>query len=113
MTQNVVQTVDVKTVKDWLDENEIVLVDVRETTEYEQEHIAGALLLPLSSFEADLFPILKDKKVVIHCAVGKRSEAVGKMLIKEGRTGIIHMAGGLDAWKAAGLPVTSSKQKEE
>lgn len=104
MTQNVVQTVDVKTVKDWLDENEIVLVDVRETTEYEQEHIAGALLLPLSSFEADLFPILKDKKVVIHCAVGKRSEAVGKMLIKEGRTGIIHMAGGLDAWKAAGYP---------
>ena len=43
-------------IHDWLDDDKIVLVDVREPSEYEVEHIAGALLLPLSSFEADLFP---------------------------------------------------------
>ena len=88
----------------WLEENEILLVDVRETSEYEQEHIAGALLLPLSSFDPELFPTLGDKKLVIHCAVGKRSEAAGKMLINEGHESVIHMTGGMDAWKAAGFP---------
>ena len=88
----------------WLENDEIVLVDVREPSEYEVEHIAGALLLPMSSFEADLFPTLPGKKLVLHCAIGKRSEAAGKMLLKEGHTQVIHMTGGMDAWKAAGLP---------
>lgn len=97
-----VQAADVRQVRDWLDRNEILLVDVRETSEYEKEHIAGAVLLPLSSFEPDMFPSLPGKKVVLHCAVGKRSEAAGKMLLKEGHTGVIHMTGGMEAWKAAG-----------
>ena len=97
-----VQPADAKQVKEWLDRNEILLVDVRETSEYEVEHIAGALLLPLSSFDPEVFPSLPGKKVVLHCAVGKRSEAAGKMLINEGHTDVIHMTGGLESWKAAG-----------
>jgi addiction module HigA family antidote len=91
-------------ISDWLEADEIVLVDVREPSEYEVEHIAGALLLPMSSFEADLFPTLPGKKLVLHCAVGKRSEAAGKMLLNEGHMQVIHMTGGMDAWKAVGLP---------
>ena len=90
-------------VKNWLDRNEIMLVDVREPSEYEKEHIAGALLMPLSSLEPDMFPHLPGKKLVLHCAVGKRSEAAGKMLLKEGHEQVIHMTGGIDAWKAAGF----------
>ena len=97
-----VQAADVKQIKDWLDRNEILLVDVRETSEYEVEHIAGALLLPLSSFDAEFFPTLPGKIIVLHCAVGKRSEAAGKMLLNEGHSHIVHMTGGMDAWKAAG-----------
>ena len=97
-----VQAADVKQIKDWLDRNEILLVDVRETSEYELEHIAGALLLPLSSFDAEVFPTLPGKNIVLHCAVGKRSEAAGKMLLNEGHDDIVHMTGGMDAWKAAG-----------
>ena len=77
---------------------------MRETSGFEKKHIAGALLLPLSSFDAEFFPTLPGKKVVLHCAVGKRSEAAGKMLLNEGHDGVIHMTGGLDAWKAAGFP---------
>lgn len=97
-----VQAADVRQIKEWLDRNEILLVDVRETSEYEAEHIAGALLLPLSSFDAEYFPTLPGKNVVLHCAVGKRSEAAGKMLLNEGHSDIVHMTGGMDAWKAAG-----------
>ncbi|MGV6847464.1 MAG: HigA family addiction module antitoxin [Marinibacterium sp.] len=97
-----VRAVDVAQVKAWIDRNEILLVDVREPSEYECEHISGALLLPLSSFDPETFPVLPGKNVVLHCAVGKRSEAAGKMLLKEGHSGVIHMTGGIEAWKAAG-----------
>ena len=99
-----VQSVDALVVKEWYDRNEIVLVDVRETSEFDQEHIAGALLLPMSSFDPEFFPVIPGKKVVLHCAIGKRSEAAGKMLLNEGYPGVSHLAGGLDAWKAAGYP---------
>lgn len=94
--------VDVATVNAWLENDEVVLVDVRETTEYDQEHIPGAMLLPMSSFDPELFPSVPGKRVVLHCAVGKRSEAAGKMLLKEGYEGAIHMTGGIREWKAAG-----------
>ena len=100
----IVESADAKTVKDWYDRNEIVLVDVRETSEFELEHIAGALLLPMSSFDPEIFPVIPGKNVVLHCAIGKRSEAAGKMLLGEGHPGAIHLTGGLDAWKAAGYP---------
>ncbi len=89
----------------WLEAGDVVLVDVRETKEYDLEHIAGALLLPLSELEAEMFPVLADKPVVLHCAIGKRSAAAGRMLIGAGHAKVLHMDGGLAAWKAAGLPV--------
>ena len=47
--------VEARLVKLWLEAGEILLVDVRETVEYEQEHIAGSVLCPLSVFNPDLF----------------------------------------------------------
>lgn len=93
-----------ETVAQWLDEGEVMLVDVRETKEYDLEHIAGALLLPLSELDADLFPAVSGKRIVLHCAIGKRSAAAGRMLLKAGHD-VLHMEGGLTDWKAAGLPI--------
>lgn len=92
-------------VAEWLDAGDVVLVDVRETKEYDLEHIAGALLMPLSSLEADLFPAVEGKHLVLHCAIGKRSAAAARMLLKAGHDKVLHMDGGLTAWKAAGLPI--------
>lgn len=88
-----------------LEAGEIVLVDVRETREYDLEHIAGALLMPLSELEPDAFKAFGDTPVVLHCAIGKRSAAAGRMLLKAGRAAVGHMEGGLNGWKAAGLVV--------
>ena len=96
-------SVDPATVLEWLNQDQVVLVDVRETSEFDQEHIPGALLQPMSVFDPELFPSVPGKKVVLHCAVGKRSEAAGKMLLTEGHQNVIHMAGGLHAWKEAGF----------
>lgn len=95
---------DALTVRGWLDAGEILLVDVRETAEYEQEHIPGSVLCPLSVFDADLFPEIPKKIVVLHCAIGKRSAAAAKQLINTGHSRVVNLQGGIKAWKEAGCP---------
>ncbi len=97
------EEVDVETVAEWLTTGEALLVDVRETSEFEQEHIPGAMLVPLSMLDPDTFPRIQIKKLVLHCAIGKRSAAAAKQLIQAGHTPPINMAGGLKAWREAGL----------
>jgi len=97
------EEVTVETVAKWLNTGEALLVDVRETSEFEQEHIPGAMLVPLSVLDPDTFPRINIKKLVLHCAIGKRSAAAAKMLIKAGHTPPINMAGGIKAWREAGL----------
>ena len=102
-TRNFIPEVAPADVQTWLEEGGVLLVDVRETREYDAEHIAGALLLPLSSLDPEFFPVLPGRRVVLHCAIGKRSLAAAKMLRAAGHGDVMHMAGGLDAWKDAGL----------
>lgn len=91
-------------VKAALDAREILLIDVREPEEFAAEQIAGALNVPLSAFDPANLPAAAGKTVVLQCAGGKRSAmAVDKC--REANTAIhTHLAGGLAAWKAAGLP---------
>ena len=96
--------VDADTVKAWFDEDDVLLVDVRETSEYDQERIPGARLMPLSIFDPTMFPVLTEKKVVIHCALGRRSERAGEKLIAAGLKNVSHMLGGIVEWKAKGYP---------
>ena len=80
-----------------------VLVDVREVSEYENERIPGAFLMPLSFFDADRFPNIPNTRVILMCAVGKRSAAAAKQLMKAGVRVTHHMTGGLTGWKESGL----------
>lgn len=82
---------------------EAVLVDVREINEYENERIPGAFLMPLSFFDAAHFPYISGQRVILMCAVGKRSAAAAKQLMNAGFGATHHMKGGLTAWKEHGL----------
>jgi len=92
-----------ETVAKWMANGEALLIDVRETSEYEQEHIPGSMLVPLSAIDPDSFPRITIKKLVLHCAIGKRSAAAAKQLIQAGHTPPINLKGGLKAWREAGL----------
>ena len=96
-----------KLVHDRLARHEIVLIDVREPQEYAAERIHGALLFPLSTFDPGALPLPKDRPVVLHCGSGKRSAKALAVCAAAGVPVHQHMAGGLLAWKAAGLPVVS------
>jgi rhodanese-related sulfurtransferase len=79
----------------------VVLVDVREPGEYAAEHIAGAVLHPLSAFDAEKLP---PGDVVFQCGSGKRSLTAVQRAAAAGLPHRAHLAGGIAAWKQAGMP---------
>jgi rhodanese-related sulfurtransferase len=87
-----------------LTEGRILLVDVREPNETERERFPEAFLLPLSMFDPRAIPDPAGREVVFTCAVGKRSVAASLAAQSVGLPYGAHLAGGLKAWKAAGLP---------
>lgn len=94
-------------VKAALDAHEIVLIDVREAGEYAAERIHGALLFPLSTFDPSALPDPDGRKIVMQCGSGKRSAMAVERCQKAGLAIDSHLAGGIMAWKAAGLPTVT------
>lgn len=88
-----------------LEAGTILLVDVREPSEYAIERIPGALLFPLSTFDTHKLPPDESRRVVFHCGSGKRSATACEQRLAAGAPRAAHMAGGITAWKAAGLRV--------
>ncbi len=87
---------------------EAVLVDVREEEEFAEERVDGALLLPMSEFEVEQLPQVEGKKTILMCLGGVRSAAVAQRVLRAGRPVAVHLKGGLNAWKDAGLPVLTT-----
>lgn len=87
-----------------LEAGQFLLIDVREPDEFAAERIAGAVNAPLSLLEPDNLPKADGKTVVLQCAGGKRSAMAVDRCRKAGEMIETHLAGGLAAWKAAGLP---------
>lgn len=82
-----------------------LLIDVREPREFAVERIHGALNMPLSTFDPAFLPLDDPSKVVFQCGSGKRSAMAADKAaaLLGGETK--HLAGGIAAWKQAGLSV--------
>lgn len=103
MAEAKLQDLDARTVAQGMDAGKVVLIDVREAHEYGTERIPGALLMPLSTFEPEALPTGGDKRIVLHCAAGKRSAMAAQLARQAGVEIDAHLAGGLMEWKQAGL----------
>ena len=86
-----------------LEVQQILLIDVREPEEFSAEHIAGAFNIPLSRFNPSELPDAGGRTIVLQCAGGKRSALAIDQCRRAGESIETHLAGGLAAWKAAGL----------
>lgn len=103
------KSIDVLSLRDRLDEENLVLVDVREPHEHAREYIEGARLVPLSRFQAEDFGTVRDKIAVFHCQSGGRTGANARLLMSKGFGDLYHLKGGITAWKAAGLPTRTAQ----
>jgi rhodanese-related sulfurtransferase len=90
-----------------LTEGKMLLVDVREPNETAVERFPDAVIIPLSSFDATQITDTEGKEVVFTCRSGKRSVTASLIAQDQGFPYASHLAGGLMAWKAAGLPTES------
>lgn len=85
-------------------EGRYLLVDVREPNEVAVEAYPDAVVVPLSAFDTADIPDPQGKTVVFACRSGKRSVTASLAAQADGKPYDSHLAGGMLAWKAAGLP---------
>jgi rhodanese-related sulfurtransferase len=91
-----------------LNSGDAVVVDVRDKDEWDEAHIPGATHMSRGTIELDIEEKVPDPDAMIicHCGGGGRSALAAETLQKMGYKNVRSMAGGLKAWKAAGLPTT-------
>ena len=88
------------------DNQEVVLVDVREKHEWNEGYIPGAIHVPRGFLELQIEEAVPDKSktVVLYCAGGVRSLIAGVTLQQMGYQNPISMSGGFGQWKGNGYP---------
>jgi rhodanese-related sulfurtransferase len=91
-------------VAEGLSAGRMLLVDVREPNETAVESFPDAVVVPLSMFDPAEIPDPQGKEVVFACRSGRRSITASVAAQDAGFPYKSHMAGGILAWKAAGLP---------
>ncbi|MCJ2542614.1 rhodanese-like domain-containing protein [Thermostichus vulcanus] len=102
--------IDALTLKQWLDQGRVKLIDVREPSEYAEERIPGAINMPLSTFDPTQVPAsTPEQPVVMQCRMGSRSIQASCQLLDKGWPEVINLKGGIEAWKSAKLPVTRTR----
>src|SRR5829696_2704616 len=113
-----VDEVDPQAVRDERGRNGLVLVDVRESEEFEREHIPGAKHVPRGYLESRIEGAVPDRDahVVLYCATGQRSALAANTLKSlMGYEHVESMTGGITLWKDRGYDtvVPKSLTKEQ
>jgi rhodanese-related sulfurtransferase len=85
-------------------EGTMLLVDVREPNETDAERYPDAVYMPMSEFDPSALPDPQGKRVVFACRSGSRSVTASLVAQTAGLPYTAHLAGGIKAWKEAGLP---------
>lgn len=85
------------------------LLDVRSREEWTVSHLPQAELVPFDGFDpADIDHIPRDARIILYCAVGRRSGSVGEELRSAGYTDVWDMYGGILLWAERGYPLTDA-----
>lgn len=80
------------------------LLDVREGYEWEAGHAPAAIHLPMGELALDALPT--GRPLLVVCHVGGRSSVATDALVRAG-VDAVNVAGGMEAWRQAGLPVVT------
>ena len=102
-SENSYQQISQEEAKEMMDNQEVIILDVREQDEYDGGHIPGAMLLPVGMINeetaAGVIPG-KDATVLVYCRSGNRSKTASSALADLGYTNIYEF-GGINTWPYA------------
>lgn len=88
-----------------------ILIDIREFDEFAREHVSGAVHAPLSRFDALAVELHAGRQVIYTCRTGNRTGVNGVKLAACVPGEAFVLEGGLDAWKAQGLPIQADRSQ--
>lgn len=80
-------------------------IDVRTPEEYAEGHAYRARNIPLDTLAVNLDKLERNEPVFLICRSGSRSKKAAQILVDNGFPKAVSIAGGTEAWKAAGLPM--------
>ncbi len=98
-----IETITAHVASDRFFSGELLLVDVRTRREYEQVRVPRAVHIPLQEVRGRLGELRTDHPVAFLCRTGHRSAAATRLAAGQ-RPDVFNVAGGMNAWRAAGLP---------
>ena len=101
------QTVTAQQLTNLVNNEEALVLDVREAKEYREGHITGSTNIVFSKLKDSLSEIEshKEKPVIVVCKMGQHAGAAGKILHGAGFKQIKRLSGGIGTWKADGMPL--------
>ncbi len=90
----------------------VLTLDVRTPAEYEEAHIEGAILHPLTSLDVERVRALTTDRegCVVVCKGGGRAKQAAEKLVAAGVPNVQVLEGGVQAWESAGLPLLRGKK---
>ncbi|HEY9226725.1 MAG TPA: rhodanese-like domain-containing protein [Gemmatimonadaceae bacterium] len=103
-TRGSLGTVRVMPVQELAEAKDRRVIDVRGASEWKEGHMANAEHRFLGNLLSNIADLPRDTPIAVHCQGGTRSAIAASLLQKEGFTDVANVAGGIQAWKAAGLP---------
>jgi rhodanese-related sulfurtransferase len=90
---------------------DLQLIDCRSPDEFRQGALPGSRLIPFWDFTKGNYDLPKDKPILLVCAVGGRSLAVGQLLATKGYREVYNLKGGLDAWIEQRVPIPTPARR--
>jgi len=104
--ESLFKTVSPKEAKNLIENrSDLLLIDVRGQDELTQGYIEGSTLMPLWAIIKGTQRPPQNKPILLICAVGGRSLALGKLMSKNGWNEVYNLKGGISAWKKEHLPL--------
>ena len=117
-----IEVVDAKTLQAALDDEDLVVIDLRDIRELQREgHLPGAVHMPRGMLEFWIAPespyarpvFQEDKRFVFYCAMGWRSALACQVATRMGLQKAAHLDGGFGAWKEAGFEIVPYARKRK
>ncbi|WP_020604725.1 MBL fold metallo-hydrolase [Spirosoma spitsbergense] len=99
--------IDLDTFKTYLNQDDVQVVDLRGSAEYNAGHVEGAENVFIGTLDKNLDKISRDRPVIIYCQGGDRATIGYSMLVRHGFTNVKNYSGSMNEWVANGNPVVN------
>jgi len=99
------QVVDTNGAVSLMDDDELIIIDVREEKERKAGFLNNDLNIPMGQVKAKMDSLDKSKNILVYCKSGTRSDRIADILSKNDFQKVSSLQGGFNAWLKADLPI--------